>query len=301
MDRARATGWSPPSRRSRSTVRRSGSRRRCRTWTSPSRRRSPRRSWPTPWPRSGRPWCSPRRPRCATWWPPPTISTTPDRPRCTAYAGCCRPARRCRPRCCAGCRRWCPQAELHTPYGMTECLPVADIELAGIEAAGAGNGVCVGRPIDGVTVRVGAAGRRRHRRSRPGRPRPGSPARSAWPPTTSRTATTACGRPSAPAAGTPGWHRTGDVGHLDAEGRLWIEGRLVHVITTADGPLTPVGSSNGSRRCPRSGRPRRSASGPAGAQQLVVVVVEHGRDGLADPRARRRGPGGGRGSRSPRC
>ena len=39
----------------------------------------------------------------------------------------------------------------------------------------------------------------------------------------------------------PGWHRTGDVGHLDAAGRLWVEGRLVHVITTADGPVTPVG------------------------------------------------------------
>ena len=39
----------------------------------------------------------------------------------------------------------------------------------------------------------------------------------------------------------PGWHRSGDVGHLDSAGRLWVEGRLVHVITTADGPLTPVG------------------------------------------------------------
>ena len=39
----------------------------------------------------------------------------------------------------------------------------------------------------------------------------------------------------------PGWHRTGDVGHFDDEGRLWIEGRLGHVIATAAGPVTPVG------------------------------------------------------------
>jgi acyl-coenzyme A synthetase/AMP-(fatty) acid ligase len=38
----------------------------------------------------------------------------------------------------------------------------------------------------------------------------------------------------------PGWHRTGDIGTLDAHGRLWIQGRLSHVITTAEGPLGPV-------------------------------------------------------------
>ena len=36
------------------------------------------------------------------------------------------------------------------------------------------------------------------------------------------------------------WHRTGDVGHLDDDGRLWVEGRLAHVVATADGPVTPV-------------------------------------------------------------
>jgi len=30
---------------------------------------------------------------------------------------------------------------------------------------------------------------------------------------------------------TAGWHRTGDVGHFDAAGRLWVEGRLAHVVT----------------------------------------------------------------------
>jgi pimeloyl-ACP methyl ester carboxylesterase len=43
-----------------------------------------------------------------------------------------------------------PAAELHTPYGMTEVLPVTDISLPEIEAAGRGNGVCVGRPLPGV-------------------------------------------------------------------------------------------------------------------------------------------------------
>ena len=56
-----------------------------------------------------------------------------------------------------------PDAELHTPYGMTEALPVADISLAEIEEAGAGNGVCVGRPLPGVEVAAEPAGGRRIR------------------------------------------------------------------------------------------------------------------------------------------
>ena len=52
-----------------------------------------------------------------------------------------------------------PDAELHTPYGMTEALPVTDISLAEIERpAGEGDrrdGVCVGRPLPGVRPRLG--------------------------------------------------------------------------------------------------------------------------------------------------
>ena len=44
---------------------------------------------------------------------------------------------------------------------MTEVLPVADITLAEIEAAGPGNGVCVGRPVPGVRGRDQRARRRR--------------------------------------------------------------------------------------------------------------------------------------------
>ena len=47
-----------------------------------------------------------------------------------------------------------PNAAAHTPYGMTEALPVTDVALAEIDAAGPGNGVCVGRPLPGVDVAV---------------------------------------------------------------------------------------------------------------------------------------------------
>ena len=53
--------------------------------------------------------------------------------------------------------RLAPNASLHTPYGMTEVLPVADIELGEIvaaEAAAPDGGVCVGRPVSGAQVRI---------------------------------------------------------------------------------------------------------------------------------------------------
>ena len=158
---------------------------------------------------------------------------------------------------------------------MTEALPVTDISLAEIEAAG---------PRRRRLRRPAAAGRRASRsaRSTPtgaatatadrptGRDRRDLRAR----PRTSRTATTALWATERASARDPGWHRTGDVGHLDDDGRLWVEGRLVHVVTTADGPGHPGrgraagrGASTGSRRPPCVG------VGPAGTQQVVVVVV----------------------------
>ena len=49
-----------------------------------------------------------------------------------------------------------PSAQAHAPYGMTEVLPVADIDLPDLERAGSGNRVCVGRPVPGVTVAISA-------------------------------------------------------------------------------------------------------------------------------------------------
>jgi acyl-coenzyme A synthetase/AMP-(fatty) acid ligase/pimeloyl-ACP methyl ester carboxylesterase len=169
--------------------------------------------------------------------------------------------------------RLAPSAELHTPYGMTEVLSVADIDLDTIALVGAGRGVCVGLPLAGVGVRidplVGGDG--------------------------------TCGEivVSAPwlSLGYDGlwatndqartvdehgveWHRTGDVGHLDDAGRLWVEGRLAHVVWTADGPVTPVPleiavTEATGLRCALAG------VGPRGCEQVVVVVEDSGKAGLA--------------------
>jgi acyl-coenzyme A synthetase/AMP-(fatty) acid ligase/pimeloyl-ACP methyl ester carboxylesterase len=168
-----------------------------------------------------------------------------------------------------------PAAELHTPYGMTEVLSVADVDLETLARVGPGRGVCVGLPLAGVGLRI--------------EPLPGGNGE--------------CGEivVSAPwlSLGYDGlwatndrartvdgdgveWHRTGDVGHVDEEGRLWVEGRLAHVVATADGPVTPVPlevavTDATGLRCAFTG------VGPVGCEQVVVVVEDEGKAGLASP------------------
>ncbi|WP_255248519.1 alpha/beta fold hydrolase [Glutamicibacter sp. BW80] len=164
-----------------------------------------------------------------------------------------------------------PNARVHTPYGMTEALPVTDIDLAGIRAAGSGNGVCVGTAVAGAQVAIaplgsdGQAGnepleepnltgeilvRAPHVKDRYDR---------LW--ITEQVSTSI-----------PGWHRTGDVGHLDDQGRLWVEGRLGHVLHTATGSKTPVAAEQAAESVAGAGRAAVVGVGPAGTQAAVVVM-----------------------------
>ncbi|WP_285135715.1 alpha/beta fold hydrolase [Microbacterium sp. lyk4-40-TSB-66] len=182
-------------------------------------------------------------------------------------------------------QRLMPNAVAHTPYGMTECLLVADVTLPEIERAAGDRGVCVGRPLGTGQVRISAID---------------ADGRATGEPTTDAGVTGEIVI-SAPhlkqgyfrlyltdreaRRGLPDrWHRTGDVGHLDADGRLWVEGRLPHVITTSDGPVTPVGIEQDAETVDAVARAAAVGVGPVG-RQVVVAVVEAGarRPGLASP------------------
>lgn len=173
-----------------------------------------------------------------------------------------------------------PNAELHTPYGMTEGLPLTDISLSEIEAAGDGDGVCVGRPLTGVQVRIAgldALGNPAAELSE----RPGVSGEIWVHAAHLRDRYDTLWLTNQASAEHPGWHRTGDVGALDVAGRLWVQGRMVHVISTPAGPVTPVGVEQRvqtalAEHIPAAAGGRPSAAvvgvGPVGTQQVIVVL-----------------------------
>jgi acyl-CoA synthetase (AMP-forming)/AMP-acid ligase II len=172
-------------------------------------------------------------------------------------------------------------AKMHTPYGATECLPVATIEAAEVldETAAqtdAGAGVCVGRnflSIDWRVIRItdepiamiGDA------EELP----PGEIGElivhgpQASPVYVTRSEANAT---SKIADDDSCWHRMGDVGFVDAEGRFWYCGRKSHRVETASGTLFTecVESVFNTHKAVR--RSALVGVGPRGCQAPVVIV-----------------------------
>ncbi len=174
-----------------------------------------------------------------------------------------------------------PAASAHTPYGMTEGLLLTDISLEGIGAAAAvaadgPGGVCVGFPATTTQVQISPLDQNGNAVGAP----------TDAPNVTGEIVVSAAhlkdhydrlwllnrSVASNTPDGTSRWHRTGDVGHLDEQGRLWVEGRLPHVITTADGVLTPVGPEQAIESIPGVARAAVVGVGPCGTQQVVAVL-----------------------------
>ncbi|HEL4114378.1 TPA: AMP-binding protein [Stenotrophomonas maltophilia] len=176
-------------------------------------------------------------------------------------------------------------AQFWTPYGATECLPVAVVEGRELErtraATEAGAGTCVGSVVapnevriiaiddaplaDWSQVRVLATGE-------VGEITVAGP-----------TATDSYfNRPQATAAAkiretlADGSarivHRMGDVGYFDAQGRLWFCGRKTHRVETAQGPLYTEQVEPVFNTVPGVARTALVGVGPAGAQVPVLCV-----------------------------
>ncbi|NIZ92293.1 alpha/beta fold hydrolase [Kineosporiaceae bacterium B12] len=188
-----------------------------------------------------------------------------------------------------------PLADPRSPYGATEVLPATDVSLDDVLAAGPGEGICVGRPIEGAVIAIapldadGRAGAQLVLE-------PGVTGEvvvgashvkdhydQLWLTQTDSVSVTA---PDGAGDGARRWHRTGDVGHLDEQGRVWIEGRLAHVVVTGTEVVTPVGVEQRAESVPGIARAALVGVGPRHARQLAVVAeatAPVARTTVADP------------------
>ncbi len=172
-------------------------------------------------------------------------------------------------------------ADMHTPYGATESLPVASVEsreIIGETAArtARGEGICVGRPLDGMHVRIIAI---------TDDPLPTFADAETLPtgaigeicvsgPVVTRAyfRDADATRRAKIHSGETIWHRMGDVGRLDEQGRLWFCGRKAHRVETADGPLFTICCEAIFNQHPAVYRSALVGVGPRGAQRPVLCV-----------------------------
>ena len=135
-----------------------------------------------------------------------------------------------------------PCAEVHTPYGATECLPVASVSGTELNArveklTSIGEGTCVGRPVAPNNVRIIAVTDNavEHFEDSIKLP-PGvvgeiivngpTSTDSYW----QKPEQTALAKMTDSQGRT--WHRMGDVGYFDTDGRLWYCGRKSQRVIT---------------------------------------------------------------------
>lgn len=140
-------------------------------------------------------------------------------------------------------------ARIHTPYGATESLPIVSMEGKEIvestwPLSRKGNGICVGRPLPGIEIRVialsdvpipfwddavclpdGEIGEIVVR---------GDVVTRAYENNTEEN------RLEKIKDNASFWHRMGDLGYLDQQGRLWFCGRRAHRVRTIAGTLFTI-------------------------------------------------------------
>ncbi len=173
-------------------------------------------------------------------------------------------------------------AEIFTPYGATEALPVSSIgsrEILGKTGrlTGEGRGVCIGRPVTSIRMAIipisdspieqwsdelalpaGEVGEIAVR---------GPQVSAAY---LNRPEATLLAKIPDPAGGI--WHRMGDVGYLDTSGRIWFCGRKAHRVVTARETLYSIPVEGVFNTHPRVLRSALVGIGRKGSQRPVLCV-----------------------------
>lgn len=186
-------------------------------------------------------------------------------------------------------RDFLPNGSLHSPYGATEALPVTSIAAAEVDPASV-RGACVGRPVREMDVRVVAIS---------DGPITSFAAATALPageigeiivrgPVVTKTydglpdATNLAKIPE-PAAGKSDavWHRMGDCGYFDSDGKLWFSGRKVERVVTTFGTFHTEPCEQVFRRHPRAARCALIGIGDPEKRRPAVVVEATVKDSSA--------------------
>lgn len=177
-----------------------------------------------------------------------------------------------------------PDGDVHTPYGATEALPVASI--SGTEILGEtrnqtnrGAGVCVGRRFGGIEWKVIRTD------DRPIADITGiveEPVGTVGelivrgPVVTREYVTRTDANPlSKIRDGTDVWHRMGDLGYFDDDGRFWFCGRKAHRVRAAHGTMYTIPCEAVFNMHPRIYRTALVGVGPADRQTPVIVAEPH--------------------------
>ena len=174
-----------------------------------------------------------------------------------------------------------PNGDVFIPYGATEALPVSKTRglelLAGpADAMSRGEGSCVGKPLSVNEVRIIRITDEAIRSIEEAEVLPGGEIGEiiVRGPTTTRAyyGRSEETRSAKIADGASIWHRMGDVGYLDPEGRLWFCGRKSHCVETASGRMFTIPCEGIFNRHERVYRTALVGVGPRGAQTPVICV-----------------------------
>ncbi|MBU0986709.1 MAG: AMP-binding protein [Proteobacteria bacterium] len=172
-------------------------------------------------------------------------------------------------------------AEIHTPYGATEAMPVACISSKEILAetrkqSERGFGICVGRPMDGLAVCIINISDEPIEKWSEDLVVPNGEVGEI---TVKGDLVTRCyfENPRADALakikeGHQVWHRMGDLGWIDSKGRIWFCGRKSHRVTTANGPLYTIPCEAIFNNHPKVFRSALVGIGPPSRQQAIICI-----------------------------
>ena len=175
-------------------------------------------------------------------------------------------------------------ADIHTPYGATESLPIASISGSEVlnetvEQTRRGAGTCVGNLFPGVTVKIIEITSEAIATLDDANELPTGEIGEiiVQAPSTTREYVD---RPDATAKakileanGNGFWHRMGDVGYLDESGRLWFCGRKAHIVETEAARMFSVRCEAIFNEHPHVYRSALVSVGQNG-QQVPAIVIE---------------------------